>query len=284
MIKPNDYQIPDNEFNKEAQVLVDGVPVSRGLVPRDYGKNPIEVGNAFDPQKMPLIAREEWSGRINDMAAGKMQLSDIRMRGGHNGEMIDALDQNGEGYCWFYSGTAGIQLARAASGMPYVPLSAHSGAWVIKKGRNQGGWGAAGVEFQTKRGVCTQADWPAKSMNGQKHNTNDNWSRAKEFRVDESWMEISPPAWDRDMTFDQVASCLLSTVPVVGDFNHWGHSVILMDLVEVDPNRDLMDINRWGVRLLNSWSNRWGYNGTGILKGRKAVPDGGCAIRSVWGA
>ena len=282
MIQANDYHVSDAEFTTDLP-SVDGRVMSKGLVERDYNKFPIAVGNAFDPQQIPLIERELWPEIIKRLASEKMQLSDIRMRGGPDGGMIPALDQNGQGYCWFYSGTAGIQLARAAAGMPYVALSAHSGAWVIKNGRNQGGWGAAGVEFQSKRGVCTQEDWPAKSMDGARYNTNDNWSRAKEFRVDESWMEISPPAYDRDMTFDQVATCLLSGIPVVGDFNHWGHSVILMDLVEVDSSLDLMNINRWGVRLLNSWTDRWGYNGTGILKGRKAVPDGGCAIRSVWG-
>ena len=282
---PDDYVIGSENFKKVLTVDIDGKRMSRGLVPRDYNKFPIgsyEMERAYDPSELPLIPREEWPERISEGMAKQMFLSHIRDRG-DNGNPIPALNQNGQGYCWFYSGTGGIQLLRAKANQEYVALSAHSGAWTIKGGRDQGGWGAAGLEFQMERGVIPQSLWPQGSMNGRRYGTPANWEVAKRYRCIESWMDITGRAYDKDMTFDQVMTCLLLNIPVIGDFNWWGHSVILMDPVKVTDSRDLYDANTWGVRNLNSWGNNWGNNGTSVLKGRKAVPDGGAALISVWG-
>ena len=114
-------------------------------------------------------------------------------------------------------------------------------------------------------------------------NTEANWQAAKEFRVTEGWVDLQPAVYSRDMSAQQVATCLLNRLPVIGDFNWWGHSVCVMDLVDVYPSRAANDPRRYGTRILNSWRDSWGDLGEGVLKDSKAWPDGGAAPRVAWG-
>ena len=253
----------------------------KGLIPRDYSANPIgsyKSTKPYDPDEMPLIPREEWSERIADMVAKKSRINDIREINN-----IEVLDQNGQGYCWAYSTTMCVMMSRMMANMPYVRLSAHSVAWTIKNGRDQGGWGAQSADFIQERGVMPVSVWPEKSMNGRDFNTPENWEKAKEFKVLESWMDLEPRQYDRNMTFDQVMTCLLNRISVVGDYNWWGHSVAVTCPHELDKRLRLDDPNRWGVGTPNSWGKGWGTNGYGILKGSKAIPDGGLAVRLTGG-
>src|SRR5687768_17194601 len=103
-------QTPDKE-----RPIVDGKPTHGGAVPRDFSVQP----RPMQAVQFPLIPRGEWSERIRDKKAAKSQLSDIRNRG-DNGQPIKSYDQNGQGYCWAYSVTAAVTLARAAANQPYV--------------------------------------------------------------------------------------------------------------------------------------------------------------------
>jgi hypothetical protein len=236
----------------------------------------------YNPADMPLIPWEEMPERIRDMEATNSRLSDMRMVG-NSGQPIESLDQNGQGYCWAYSTTSCVQMLRCKANKPYVPLSAHSVACVIKNFRDQGGWGAASLEFVTERGVMPQSIWPAKSMSRQ-YDTPSNWEKAKHYRVAEAWVDLMPALYDRDMTAQQQLTCLLNRIPVIGDFNWWGHSVCVLDAVDVYPERSARDPRRYGQRILNSWSDNWGDLGMGVLKDSKAIADGGAAPRATWGA
>ena len=66
-------------------------------------------------------------------------------------------------------------------------------------------------------------------------------------------------------------------LPVVVDLNWWGHSICAMDPVEVEPGS-------FGIRILNSWSDKWGDLGEAVLRGSKAHPDGSVAPRVVTGS
>lgn len=184
------------------------------------------------------------------------------------------------GNCWAYSTTAAVQILRAAHNMPYVPLSAHSVACVIKDFRDQGGWGALSLDYIREKGVVPQSLWPAKSMSRQ-YNTSSNWEEAKKYRVTEGWYDLSESVYDRDLTFDQVMTLLLSRVPVVLDFYWWGHSVCGFDPVDFGNQYSLNDPERWGIDIMNSWRDAWGNTGMGIVRGRKAIPDGAVAPRAV---
>jgi hypothetical protein len=215
---------------------------------------------------------------IAEKFLAKSQLSDIRDTA--YGTPYKSLDQNGNGFCWFYSGTAAITVLRAKSNMPYVRLSAHAGACKIKNFRDQGGWGAQGLDFQRQTGVPSVEFWPEKSMSRQ-YDKPETWANAALHKVSEGFIDLDAAQYDRKLSFQQVLTCLLRNIPVIADFNWWGHSVCLLDAVDVAPNKSNRDESRYGVRLINSWTDNWGTKGTGVLTGRKAIPDGATAPRAV---
>lgn len=244
--------------------VVDGEWKAKGLIPRDYqsypeGWYPGSVG--FD---MPLIPRSEWSGLIKEMEHTKSRLSDIR------GD-IPSRDQNGRGYCWMHSGCSAALVLRARDNQPYIDLSAYMGACLIKNYRDEGGWGAQGLDWLVEHGLPDSKFWPQKSAS-RSNDTPEMRANAKLHRVTEGWMDLSRPQYDRNLTFEQVMTCLLCRIPVIVDFNWWRHSVCALDPVETSPGA-------FGIRIWNSWGDGWGDRGMGVLSGSKAIPDGATAPR-----
>lgn len=277
-IQATDFVIDDSNASSRLQ------GGTFGLIPRNYNANPVgsyEGSVTFGAlnEELPLIPWEDMPGMIAEKIASKSQLSDIRNTA--YGSPMPSLDQNGEGYCWFYSGTGAIILLRAKANMPYVRLSAHAGAWVIKNGRNQGGWGAQGLDFQRERGVPSIEFWPEKSMDGKRYNTPATWENAALHKVSEGFIDLDAAQYDRTLAKQQYLTCLLRDIPVIGDYNHMSHSVVLMDAVDAYPNKSPRDPSRYGERFWNSWTDNWGANGTGVLIGSKSGPDGATAPRAV---
>ena len=277
-----DFVIDDTNFNDPARP--DGM---KGCIPRDFSVQPRKM----QAVNFPLIPESEYSPRIKEMEATKSRLSDIRMAG-DNGSMIRSYDQNGQGFCWAYSTTAAVTLLRAKANAPHVRLSAHAVACKIKGFQDEGGWGAQSMEFVGVHGVPSEAAWPAKSMDPRLDNPA-TWADAARHKISEGWADLDSQVWDRQMAFDQVATLLLSRVPVVGDFHFWSHSVCLMDLVDLSGSQLRDDSGKlaglpamlaafevtggFGPRLWNSWSDAWGSNGTAVLSGSKAIPDAAVA-------
>lgn len=276
MLRADDYVIDDtNESRLEGGM--------KGLIPRNYSANPVgsyEGSVTFDAlnDEMPLIPWEDMPDMIADKIANKSQLSDIRDTA--YGSPFPSLDQNGQGYCWMYSGTAAVMLLRAKANMPYVRLSAHAGACIIKNYRDQGGWGAQGLDRLRSHGQPSVQFWPEKSMS-RANDKPETWENAALHKVTEGFIDLDAAQYDRKLSFQQVLTCLLRNIPVIGDFNWWGHSVCLLDAVDVAPNKSNRDESRYGVRIINSWTDNWGTRGTGVLTGRKAIPDGATAPRAV---
>lgn len=246
---------------------------ARGYVERDYAQYPAEMLAA--PTDIKLIPRSEWSARIKERKQLKIGLRYVRetMDGGNPHV---SLDQNGQGYCWFYSGTHAVMYARGQAGMPYRRLSAHAGAWKIKGGRDEGGWCGLSAEFLAKNGCPTVAEWPEKSMSG-RYDTAATWEAAKLNRVAEQVVDLTRAVYDRNLTFDLVVSLLLVNVPVQVDFNWWSHSVCAIDVDELEPGS-------FCPLIQNSWTDAWEDRGTAFLQGSRAIPDGAVATLSVSGA
>lgn len=250
----------------------------RGTVPRDWTAQPIRPYRAVE---MPLIPRSEWPERIRDMERTESRLSDFRLRG-NNGLPIPSLDQGPVGYCWAHGPAHCVTLIRAVMNLPYVPLSAYAVAATIKNGRDEGGWGALAQDFIVARGIPSQEMWAQGDRDYRKSRPGC-WEDAATRKIQEGWMDVAAPAYDRNLSFDQQATSLLSRCPYAGDYDFWGHDVCAMDLLDLEPARDLMDPDRWGVRIWNSWGDAWGDRGMGTLKGQRANASNATAVRVVMG-
>jgi hypothetical protein len=226
---------------------------STGLEERNYDEYPVAY-NA-KPFALDLIPESEWEDRLAEQKKNKAQLSNIRDIGMFGGQ-IPATDQNGSNYCWAYSSVGALMIIRAKQNEPYVELSPHAVGCIIKGYRNQGGWGSQSLEFLTEVGCPSSEFWPLRSSSRSNDNPNMRVNAAK-HKVTE-WQDHNP----RDKA--QLVTCLLNGIPVVSDHNWWRHSVLSLDIVSFKPFK---------VLILNSWGN-WGNNGTGILEGAKAIPDG----------
>lgn len=295
--------INDQNYHQHISPIVDGEKKAMGLIPRDYSVFPkcysgYSVGMEAVPD-MPKIPRNEWAERIRELQENKAALSHIR-RTANNGRPIPSLDQNSKGYCWAHSAVMALILTLVKQGQPYTRLSAYFVACIIKNFRDEGGWGAAALDFLFQHGCCTVDKWPEKSMS----RSNDNaQSRAEAllYRPTEAWVDLTPPTYNRNLSEDEAGTSLLTLCAVIGDFNWWGHSVCLMDLVlssQAKANRnglmatdfDSLDLNdprdlaiyeaTFAKKGINSWTDSYGDLGEFVLEGSRATLNGGAAIRT----
>lgn len=255
-----DARIRDRVFSP----TINGEPKGHGLVPRDYSVYPKEM---FDPpSNMPIIPKSEWSARIKEQESAKARISDILRTA-----EIPSMDQGPNGYCWGHSTVGCVQAVRAINNQPYVPLSAYMVCAIIKRGANEGAWCGLSAKFLREVGVCSQALWPQGSRN-LALDTPQARTNAALHKVTEEWVDLASAVYDQNLTFEQVATCLLAGIPCATDWNWWSHSVMACDLVEVESGS-------FGIRIRNSWGDGWEDKGFGILRGSKAIPDGAVALR-----
>ena len=238
-----------------------------GLVPRDFRACPQGyLGMTARPFDLPLLTDEEIEAGIREQAANQSSLQHIRDKAA-NGQRIPSLDQNGQGYCWAYSTTSAIMLARAVANLPYVRLSAHMIGCLVKGYRDQGGWNAQSVDFATANGVASVEAWPEKSMS-RSNDTPTMRENAKLHTIIEA-MDLDEGGENLKR---QMATCLLLNIPYASDHNFWSHSVCACRLIQWKPTIK--------VRIWNSWSDAWSDNGMGDLEGSRAIPQGAIAIRA----
>lgn len=269
-----------------------------GLVPRDYSTHPLCYSKRAVTLDMPLIPRDQIVERIKEGHAKKQFLSYYRRTGGPNGGMIKSLDQNGQGFCWMYDPVIALMLLRAAQNLPYVRLSAHGPACLVKNFRNEGGWAALALEHLTQFGVPSVQFWPEKSMS-RANVTEEMKANALLHRPAETFIDLVPSVYNRNLTEDQRLTCLVTNTPVCADRNRWSHSTVDMELVlsqeaqqnpsmlatrlqdlDLDDERDaaafyaVISTKGW-----NSWTDNWGDQGEFVMEGGLQRMDGGGAIR-----
>jgi C1A family cysteine protease len=252
------------------QFIINDETAGDDLYPATFGRghDPSQVVPCMfaPPAEIPLVPESEWVPRIRDRKKYKTGLRDL-YDAGRAGKI---KDQNGQGYCWAYSLVRTCEYVRAAMGLEYTALSAHSVACKVKNFRDEGGWCGLSAQFVRANGVAPESLWPAKSMS-RGHDTPAAWEEGRKYRITEDFVDLTRAAWDQDLTWQQVVSCLLQNIPVVGDYNWWGHSVCLVD-VDVVDGEVCPDID-------NSWTEAWGDKGTARLQGRRKYPDGAVATR-----
>ncbi len=263
-----DFIIDDNTDNDLIfGPVIDGQPKGHGLVPRDLNTYPPQMFQP--PDQLKLIPRSEWEARIADQEKYQTSLEHIRMSG-MNGQMIPALDQNGQGYCWAYSTTMAVMLLRAVMNQPYVRLSGHAIGCKVKNFRDEGGWCGLSAKFQKEQGCPSVEYWKEKSMS-KANDTAATWENAATHKVTEDWIDLSRPVYDQNLTFDMIATCLLTNVPVAVDFNEWSHSLCAIRLVRLEAGV-------YCIKILNSWTDQWGDRGMGVINKSWDV-DGAVALR-----
>lgn len=248
---------------------VDGERKGHGLVPRNFAADPPEM--FASPSEMILIPAVEYPDRIRDGDRDESTLAHIRLRG-DDGKRVPSLDQGQWGYCWAHSTTNVVMVDRMRRKLPYVPLSAFAVAATIKRGANQGGWCGLSAQFDRERGIPSQAKWPQGDARYRQYDKPEVWADAAKYKVTEDWVDLSKPVYDQNLTFAMVATCLLNNDPCALDFNWWSHSVCGLKLVEVERGS-------YGILIWNSWGDSWSDQGTGILRGSKALPDGAVSFR-----
>lgn len=241
---------------------IEGEIKGHGLIPRDYAAYPREM--FAPPSDIVLIPRTEWDARIEEQEKEKSSLEHIR------GD-IPSLDQNGQGYCWAYSTGSALTLLAAVNNRPYVRLSPHAVACKIKGFKDEGGWCGLSAKFSREIGYPDVTVWPEKSMS-RSNDKPEVWANAARRKVTEDWCDLTASIYDQNLTFEQMATCLLSGIPCMLDFNHWSHSVCGIRFVKIESGS-------YGPKIWNSWTDSWGERGMGILRGSKGVPDGAVAIR-----
>lgn len=235
---------------------------SKGHVPRNFETHPVGYLACAKPFDLALIDESTWQARLDAQKAANARLIDIR-NAGMFGAQIPSRDQNGKGYCWAHSSTSAALLVRALNNQPYADLSAYAVACQIKNFRDEGGWGAESLEYIAANGIPTSKTWPQQSMD--RSNVNDAMKADAALHKFEEWMDLDP-----NQMKAQLVTCLLLNIPVVVDFNWWGHSVCAVAIESFDP---------FTIWIWNSWGNKWSEAGMGKLTGSKAMPDAAVAPR-----
>jgi hypothetical protein len=91
------------------------------------------------------------------------------------------------------------------------------------------------------------------------------------YKIEEDWVDLTRQKYNRNLTLSQVATCGFNNIPGPRDYNWWRHSVCGIRWVRIERGS-------WGQLILNSWS-RWGRHGLGVLRGKKAIPNGALGVR-----
>lgn len=244
----------------------------KGYVPPTATEKLEAEGVFAPPSTMELYPESELEDRLKEQWERKQSLYHL-WQIADNGNPPAVFSQGRWGYCWAYSVTNALMFARCAAGLPFVRLSAHSVAWTIKNGRDQGGWCGQSAAFIADRGVVPESIWPSQGARDY-----GGWDEAKKYRIDEEYRDLTKPIYGQQLTSQQIVTCALNNDPMACDDMEWTHSVCYPACVVLESGV----IARMGW---NSWPN-WGDKGWFISRSQRLPmqPDGAIAIRTVTAA
>lgn len=243
---PIEYPILDT-----AKLIDEAKRYATGLQARDYTRQPYgSLG--FGALPFPLIPREQWKERLEEMERKKATLPQICDR-----VQLGVKNQGRTNYCWINAPVHALEIVRVIENQPKVSLSPASVGAIIKNFQNVGGWGSEGLRFLAEKGCVPSSLWPDTAID-RKYNTAEANAERQKYRVTE-WWELKP------RNFEELATCLLMNVPVAVGYNWWGHEVTAVSLTYKGGD--------FGIVIDNSWGPGWENNGRGVLLGKKALPD-----------
>jgi len=264
--------IPIIDTDRMATNLSYPPDVKFGLIPRDYTKDPESM--FAPPSNMVLIPQSEWDARFDMQEETQSSLEHLYLSGPGGGPAFVNLDQNGDGYCWTYSVGHSMMMDRLKRNLPMLRFNPHGPAAIIKNGRDEGGWCGLAAKFGRENGYPEQGtgpgEWPLHSRD-LRYDTPALRAEMAKFKIEEEWTDMTRQVYDQNLTMQQVATCGFNNVPGPRDYNWWSHSVCGIRWVRIERGS-------WGQLILNSWKG-WGRHGLGVIRGSKAVCDGGLAIR-----
>lgn len=237
----------------------------RGYVPRDYESFPEGFNLPFSVQQE--VPSSQWRDRID-------YLNSIEAMPYHwHKKMGKAaiMNQRKTNYCWCYGVVAAVKNCYAVQGVGNVKLNAHAVAYIGKKGRNRGGFGAEACGLIQKHGIPETTVLPefTKTLR---------WDRLVKASARQNNI-VSFEEIGRNK-FDAVVSNLIGDdpAPVTVAFEWWRH---LVTALGVTYDRS----GRYGLIVVNSWGSKWGAGGLsggyGIIWGDKAIPFESIAVRNV---
>jgi hypothetical protein len=238
---------------------------SRGYVPRDYELFPEGSTLSFDSSKP--IPKSEWKSRIDYLNEIESMPIHWHRRLGQRA----IFNQRKSNYCWMYGTVAAVRNCYAVQGVGKVKLNPYAVAYLGKKGRNQGGFGAEACRYIDQYGIPETTVLPEFSKTLR-------WDRlvkasARQNKICD-FQEIG------QNNFEGVVNCLIGDdpAPCTVAFDWWRHLVCALG---VTYDRQ----GNFGLLIVNSWGSKWGAGGEsggyGIIWGSKAVPFEAIAVRNV---
>ena len=169
-----------------------------------------------------MFSRQEIKERIEELERTKSRLFDLLAQA-----KIPPLDQGYTNTCHASGSVDGVQVARCAAGLPYVPLSGASVAGPVSNFRNWkpfpgrpagvGGWGLQDTRYIAEHGIAPQSLWPNADLNP-KWNTPEVQRERQKYRVSpEGWLDLPRGQWEPLWT------CVLLGYSCPVAHNEWSH-------------------------------------------------------------
>lgn len=241
----------DNAYRFRQEVDDPTTPFTGGFLERDFSV----YGEGFYAPRYTrsVIPRRDWPDLIKRQDEYKNSPWHFEKHYG-----IPVLDQNGLGYCWMYGVVAGVMNRYACQGIPVPHLSATGPAAQGKRWKNEGGWAGEAVRYIDEFGIPTVDTWPEHYFKRD--------ILTHEMELDAARHKIVEFEELESQNFDMAMSCLLDPEgadPVTLGLMWWGHLVCGV--------RGIMDGNKFGIVIKNSWKPSWGDGGFAVLMESKAT-------------